>query len=202
MFTGIVQSTGSLVSTITDDNIYSIKTLLNLDNCNIGSSICCDGVCLTIINIEKNQNVYKFDVNISEETLQRSNLKFWLEGNKINLEKSLRVGDEISGHYVYGHIDTTILVEDITKINNSWDFCFSLLENNKESELRKFIVEKGSIAINGISLTIANVFPNSFNISVIPHTFNSTNLSNLSKKDIVNIEFDPLARYIRKYYEK
>ena len=149
-----------------DDNIYSIKTLLNLDNCNIGSSICCDGVCLTIINIEKNQNVYKFDVNISEETLQRSNLKFWLEGNKINLEKSLRVGDEISGHYVYGHIDTTILVEDITKINNSWDFCFSLLENNKESELRKFIVEKGSIAINGISLTIANVLPNSFNISV------------------------------------
>jgi len=202
MFTGIVQSTGSLVSTITDDNIYSIKTLLNLDNCNIGSSICCDGVCLTIINIEKNQNVYKFDVNISEETLQRSNLKFWLEGNKINLEKSLRVGDEISGHYVYGHIDTTILVEDITKINNSWDFCFSLLENNKESELRKFIVEKGSIAINGISLTIANVLPNSFNISVIPHTFNSTNLSNLNKKDIVNIEFDPLARYIRKYYEK
>ena len=202
MFTGIIQSTGSLVSISKDANIYSINTLLNLDNCNVGSSLCCDGVCLTIINIEKNQNVYKFDVNIGEETLKRSNLKFWFLGNKINLEKSLRVGDEVSGHFVYGHIDSTIMIEDIKKINNSWEFNFSLLEINKKYELRNFIVEKGSIAINGISLTIANVFSDSFNISVIPHTFNNTNLSNLHKEDIVNVEFDPLARYISTYYEK
>jgi len=197
MFTGIIQSTGSLISIDLDKNLYSINTSLSLDDCSIGSSICCDGVCLTIVDITKETNNFKFDVNIGEETLQRSNLRFWSKGNKINLEKSLRVGDEISGHFVYGHVDTTIPIKDIKKIKNSWEYHFLLPEINK-----KLIVEKGSISLNGISLTVANVSSNSFNISVIAHTFNNTNLNNLVKKDIVNVEFDPLARYISKYNER
>lgn len=196
MFTGIIQSIGSIDNINKDINRYTIKTALNLDYCKIGSSICCDGVCLTTINIKKHDNRYKFDVNISEETLKRSNLIYWTRNTKINLEKSLKFGDEIAGHFVYGHVDTLTQIETIKKKENSWEFEFSLSSLYNNLNFKKKIVEKGSIAINGISLTVANIYENSFNVSIIPHTFNNTNLSILNVKDIVNIEFDPIARYI------
>ena len=121
--------------------------------------------------------------NFSQNTLN----KF----NKINIEKSLKIGDEISGHFVYGHIDRTTTIKKINKLKNSWEFYFK----NFQKKDKKFIVEKASIAINGISLTIAKVTDDYFSISIIPHTFENTNLKFLNNEDLVNVEFDYLARF-------
>ena len=201
MFTGIIQSLGTLDIVNLNKNIFNIKTDLDLSNCLIGTSICCDGVCLTVIDIKNNNSSYIFSVNIGEETIKRTNINLWKIGKKINLEKSLKVGDELSGHFVYGHIDLNLSVNSIIKLENSWMIEISLINSYEYKNLQKFIVEKGSISINGISLTVANVFKESFNVSIIPHTYFNTNLSLLSKKDLVNIEFDPLARYISLRYD-
>ena len=113
---------------------------------------------------------------------------------KINIEKSLKIGDEIAGHFVYGHVDCTTNITNIKKLNNSWEFTFQNFKNKDKN----FIVEKGSVAINGISLTIAKQDSNNFSISVIPHTYDNTNLKYLKIQDLVNIEFDYLARFSMK----
>ena len=202
MFTGIIQSTGKVKNIDYDNNIYEIETKLSLEDCKIGSSICCDGVCLTVTAIRNINSTYFFKVKMGEETIKRSNLYNWSIGTKINIEKSLKVGDEIAGHFVYGHVDSTINTDKIINLKNSWEFEFSYKNFDNSLNFKKYIVEKGSITINGISLTVANTFKNSFNVSVIPHTYEMTNLSTLQKGDKVNIEFDPLARYISNIYEK
>ncbi len=194
MFTGIIKDKGVIVSYEKNHNIFSFETNYNLDDCNIGTSINCDGICLTIISLEKNQNKFIFKVNIGEETIKRSTSKYWNIGSEINLEKSLKVGDEIAGHFIYGHIDCVSKILKVNNLKNSWNIFFELPgeDNNK------FIVEKGSIAINGTSLTISNLYDESFSVSIIPHTYNETNLSKLNINDEVNLEFDMLSRYILK----
>ena len=190
MFTGIIQDIGSIK--FIDIGLYEISTNLDLADCSEGSSISCNGVCLTAKNIKRDNNKFTFEVNIGEETLLRTNLGENINNSaKINLEKSLRIGDEIGGHFVYGHIDTTTKVVKITKLANSWEYHFSKNFNKNN----KFIIEKASISINGISLTIANVSNKSFMISIIDHTFKNTNLKFLEENDTVNIEFDYLARF-------
>ena len=192
MFTGIIQDLGTIKKK--REGIYQISTNLDLSKCNEGSSISCNGVCLTAKNINQADNKsFSFEVNIGEETLQRTNLANSVtKNNKINLEKSLQIGDEISGHFVYGHVDTITTVSEILKLENSWEYHFE----KKFNKNNRFIVEKGSISINGISLTVAKVENSTFIISVIDHTFNHTNLKFLNKSDQVNIEFDYLARFI------
>ena len=194
MFTGIIQDIGSI--SYSKNGTYEVKTNLDLSDCKEGSSISCNGVCLTANNIYKNNNNYQFNVNIGEETLNRTNLGNIIKNNqKINIEKSLKIGDEIGGHFVYGHVDTVTSIINIERLENSWEYYFSqnFVNNNR------FIVEKASISINGISLTIAKVTKDSFVISVINHTYNNTNLKYLSIDDKVNIEFDYLARFITNY---
>lgn len=200
MFTGVVQSFGYIENIDKKTNTYIIKTNLNLDDCKVGSSICCDGVCLTATKIINDKSNYFFLVNVGEETIKRSNIINWKKDILINIEKSLKVGDEISGHFVYGHVDMTLKVKTIKKKENSWEFDFTYYKLHNALDFKKYIVEKGSVAINGISLTIASVFENYFSVSIIPHTFINTNLSKLQKNDLVNIEFDPLARYINERY--
>ena len=192
MFTGIIQDLGT-INTM-KEGLYKISTNLDLSKCKEGSSISCNGVCLTAKNItQKDNKSFSFEVNIGEESLKRTNLANSIFKNeKINLEKSLQIGDEISGHFVYGHVDTTTTVSEILELENSWEYHFEKNFNKNN----KFIVEKGSISINGISLTVAKVKNNTFMISVIDHTFNQTNLKFLNKNDQVNIEFDYLARFI------
>ena len=192
MFTGIIQSSGSIENFNKKTNIFSIKTKLDLSDCKVGASICCDGVCLTMKTINKLKDNFIFTVNVGEETYRRSNLIQWKKYRKINLEKSLKVGDEISGHFVYGHVDCVSKILEIKNLEHSWEFRF-------EKNLLKyydFIVEKASISIDGISLTIANVDKNSFVISIIPHTFKNTILQFSKEGDHVNVEFDYLARFI------
>ena len=191
MFTGIIQDIGSI--SYTKNGIYEIKTNLDLSDCKEGSSISCNGVCLTANNINKNNNNYNFNVNIGEETLYRTNLGNVIKNNqKINIEKSLKIGDEIGGHFVYGHVDTVTSIVKIEKLENSWEYYFTQNFDNNN----RFIVEKASLSINGISLTIAKVTKDSFVISIIDHTYKNTNLKYLNLNEKVNIEFDYLARFI------
>ena len=194
MFTGIIQNLGRVISFTNGE--LEISTSLDLSDCKIGSSICCNGVCLTATEIHSKDDEYTFKVNVGEETQERTNFsdEYLNEFVKINIEKSLKIGDEISGHFVYGHVDRTTHVNKIQKLNNSWEFYFQNFKNKDKN----FIVEKGSIAINGISLTIAKADNNYFSISVIPHTYENTNLKYLKEQDLVNIEFDYLARFSMK----
>ena len=190
MFSGIIQGIGDIKKSNSDS--FSIKTSVDLSNCEIGSSISCDGVCLTATSIKKiKDKEFVFSVNISEETRNRSCFRSIDESKLINIEKSLRLGDEISGHFVYGHVDCVTKIENIQKLDNSWDFSFK-----KNEKMKKFIVEKGSISINGISLTISKDLKNTFSVSIVPHTFENTNLKIAKEGDSVNIEFDSLARYV------
>ena len=194
MFTGIIQNLGRVISFTNGE--LEISTSLDLSNCKIGSSICCNGVCFTATEINSKEEEHTFKVNVGEETQERTNFsnEYYNEFDKINIEKSLKIGDEISGHFVYGHVDRTTHITKIEKLNNSWEFYFQNFKNKDKN----FIVEKCSIAINGISLTIAKVDSNNFSISVIPHTYDNTNLKYLKEQDLVNIEFDYLARFSMK----
>jgi riboflavin synthase len=194
MFTGIVQNLADVISFKNGE--LEISTSLDLSDCKIGSSICCNGVCLTATEINFREDQYTFKVNVGEETQDRTNFsnQEFNKLAKINIEKSLKIGDEISGHFVYGHIDRTTNITNINKLDNSWEFYFKNFKNKDKN----FIVEKASIAINGISLTIAKVDNNNFSISVIPHTFENTNLKYLKEQELVNIEFDYLARFSMK----
>jgi riboflavin synthase len=196
MFTGIIQNLGKVIDFSNGE--LEISTSLDLSDCNIGSSICCNGVCLTATKINFQDEQFIFKVNVGEETQQRTNFSPNLFNKliKINIEKSLKIGDEISGHFVYGHVDQTTRISNIYKLKNSWEFHFENFQNKDN----KFIVEKGCIAINGISLTIAKVDNYNFYISVIPHTYENTNLKYLKVKDLVNVEFDYLARFSMKSF--
>ena len=194
MFTGIIQNLGKVINYSNGE--LEILTSLDLGDCRIGSSICCNGVCLTATEIKSKDKNFTFKVNIGEETQTRTNFSS-NTFNKlvyINIEKSLKIGDEISGHFVYGHVDRTTTISNIKKLKNSWEFYFENFQNND----KKFVVDKASLAINGISLTVAMADNYIFSISVIPHTFENTNLKYLKIGDLVNIEFDYLARFSMK----
>ena len=195
MFTGIVQGLAKVEDL--SNGVIKLSTNLNLSDCKIGSSLLCNGVCLTITNIININDKFIIQANIGEETTLRSNLSSNMINNKINLEKSLKLGDEVSGHFVYGHVDTITKIIDIKNLDNSWEFKFT----NKFKEKSFFIVEKGSISINGISLTIANINSDYFTISIIPHTYLNTNLQFAKINDLVNIEFDYLARFFFNKYD-
>jgi len=192
MFNGIVYNTGNINSIKKNKTFFivGIQSNLKFSNKEIGSSIACNGVCLTVTKI-KNKIIYFY---ISNETLKRSNFEFLSIGDKINLEKSLTFGKNISGHFIQGHVDTTASVKKITIQGKTWLFQFSL----KEKKLYKFLIEKASISINGISLTITKVKNKYFEVSVIPHTLKLTNLKDLKIRKIVNVELDIFVKYILK----
>ena len=193
MFNGIIYKQGKIQKIIkqSENFILLIKTNMKFNKNEIGSSVSCNGTCLTIYKIKKNV-IFFF---LSKETLKRSNFKYSKIGDNVNLEKSLFFGKRISGHYLQGHIDTRSKVLQVRKIGKSW-----LVKFNINSSETKYLIKKGSVGINGISLTISKLFKNAFEISVIPHTLKLTNLSNLSKGDIVNIEFDMIGKYLNNIY--
>ena len=192
MFNGIIFEKG-LVTKISKRpkgiNIF-IKSNIRLEKKDIGMSVACDGVCLTLITIKK--KIMEF--YLSNETILRSKFQYIEKGEVINLELPLKYGQQISGHICQGHVDTVGKVRFIKKIDKSYLFDFEI--NSKE---RKNIIEKASICINGISLTISKVTKRGFQIWVIPHTFNLTNLSKIKKNSLVNVEIDILSKYVRNY---
>ena len=191
MFNGIIFNTGKVKKkhisrsglVLTIDSKFKINPKKE-----IGSSISCSGVCLTLTKY-KNKNLSFY---VSKETIKRSNLSMLKINDIVNLEKSIKFGDRISGHFIQGHIDTMARVKKITLSGKAWNIDFSF-----EKKFKKFLINKGSIAINGVSLTIAKVKKNIFQVVVIPHSLKLTNLIKLQEKDLVNIEFDILLKYIK-----
>ena len=193
MFNGIIFNTGSIysVNKAKKSLFIGIKSKLRFNQNEVGSSVCCDGVCLTLVKI-KNNIIYFY---ISNETLIRSGFKFLKKNQIVNLEKSISYGQKISGHFTQGHVDSIAKIQKIKIIDKTWLIAFKILNKN----LTKFLIEKASISINGVSLTISKVTKSYFEINVIPHTLKLTNLKNLKVKSFVNIELDIFSKYIHKY---
>tara|TARA_B100001248_G_scaffold228464_1_gene187401 strand:- start:315 stop:902 length:588 start_codon:yes stop_codon:yes gene_type:complete len=193
MFNGIIYNTGLVKSIKKNKNskLIGIKANLKFMKKDIGSSICCNGVCLTLSKIKKNL----FFFYVSDETIRRSNFKKIKIGSLINLEKPLIYGQKISGHFIQGHVDTTAIVKSIKLIDKSW----SLILKIQNERYLKFLEEKASISVNGVSLTISEVYKKSFKLNIIPHTLKLTNLKFLNVNDLVNVELDIFGKYIYKY---
>jgi len=195
MFNGIIFNQGS-VNKVTKRpkgiNLF-VKSDLKLTNKDLGVSISLDGVCLTLISISSKL----MEFYLSNETIKRSKFKYLKINDKINLELPLKYGQKISGHICQGHIDTIGKVLSIKKIDKSYLFDFEIVKKE-----RKNLIEKASICINGISLTISKVTKKGFQIWAIPYTFKLTNLSVLNKNSLVNIEIDILSKYVRNYFNE
>ena len=193
MFNGIIYNTGNIhsIDKTRNSSFIGIKSKLKFNLRDIGSSVCCDGVCLTLVKIKK-KIIYFY---ISNETLIRSNFKLLKKKQIINLEKSIFYGQKISGHFIQGHVDSVAKIQKIKIIGKTWIISFMMLNKS----LNKYLMEKASISINGVSLTISKVMKNSFEINIIPHTLKLTNLQNLKSKSLVNVELDIFSKYINKY---
>lgn len=189
MFGGIIKNTGIIKYFHKNKKSMTlgIESNIAVNNKMIGSSISCDGVCLTLTSF-KNKILYFY---LSNETIKRSNFSQVKLGKIINLEKSLTYGQEISGHFTQGHVDTVGRITNIRILDETWIIKFLV-----PSKYSKFIVEKASIHINGVSLTVSKKKKKSFEINIIPHTLNLTNLKHLKKNNLVNIEFDIFGKYI------
>jgi riboflavin synthase len=202
MFTGIITNLGTVESLSCNskkDLLLKISTVKNLvkRKFEIGCSIAVNGICLTLIEKKILGQKIIFSFQASKETCEKTTLESWKINQKTNLEFALRVGDELGGHMVLGHVDATAKISSIRKIKDSHQFIFEAPKN-----LMKFISEKGSVTLNGVSLTVNEVKKNSFNVNIIPHTLKNTSFENAKIKDLVNLEIDAMARYAAKILQK
>ena len=191
MFTGIITDLGEILELEQRGALRArIGCGYDVAGIDIGASIACDGCCLTVIAKGSDPQNW-FDVEISAESVGLTNIKAWSSGQRINLERALRVGDELGGHIVSGHVDGTAQITVIKDEGDSTRFTFQIPEN-----LAKFIAPKGSVALNGTSLTVNEVDGTSFGVNIIPHTKTVTNWGASKQGDLVNLEIDTLARYV------
>lgn len=194
MFTGIITARGTLQSIAPEaDPIYTIVTDMPLQTVAMGASIACNGICLTVIRKTGNS----FSVQLSGETLTKTTAARWLVGKPLNLERPMQAGDEFGGHFVSGHVDGVARIVQKQAEGDSWRFIFQAPE-----ALRKYIAPKGSITIDGVSLTVNEVDDGQFGVNIIPHTWQQTNFSTLQAGETVNIEIDLLARYLDRLLEQ
>ncbi|MDD3020714.1 MAG: riboflavin synthase [Alphaproteobacteria bacterium] len=195
MFTGIITAMGTIlqVDETRGDKRFVIETPWNMTEVPLGASIACSGCCLTVV--EKTTN--SFTVDVSAESISKTNLGDWKVGSRINLESSLRFGDELGGHLVSGHVDGVAILEKITPEGDSHRLKIRVPKN-----LKHFIAPKGSVALDGISLTINEVGDDVFGINIIPHTWDVTTLGQRQEGDALNIEIDMLARYVARILGK
>ena len=192
MFTGIIQAIGSIQEVHSSDNSVSLKinsNTLDISDSKIGDSIAVNGVCLTATQVSDNS----FTADVSNETINCTTLSDLLIGDSVNLEKSLRINQGIDGHLVSGHVDGIGKVQSINKDGDS-----SRIKILVEDDIIKYIAKKGSICINGVSLTVNSVEDNIFDVNIVPHTFSVTTLRDLSVGSNVNLEIDLIARYVER----
>ena len=192
MFNGIIKNKGivyKIEKRKSGLNLF-VKSPIKIEKRQVGISISCDGVCLTLISIKKKISEFY----LSNETLIKSRFKNIKIDDEVNLELPLKKGQNISGHICQGHVDTVGRINKIKKVDKAFVFIFKI-----DKKFKKYLVEKASILINGISLTISKIHKNMFEIWIIPHTFKSTNLCKLKKNDLVNVEIDILSKYIKNF---
>lgn len=194
MFTGLIQDIGRVRSVDKDGDWHIvIETSMDMARHEIGASIACSGCCLTVT--EKGEGW--FGVDVSAETLSKTSIELWGEGTRVNLEPSLRLGDELGGHIVSGHVDGLATLIDLQPEQDSWR-----LQIQVPHDLSKFIAAKGSVALDGISLTVNAVEGDVFGVNIIPHTWERTSLSERKIGDALNLEIDMLARYVARMLQQ
>lgn len=193
MFTGIVTDVGTIIDLKQEGDLRArIKTAYATDSIDMGASIASDGVCLTVVDLGPDW----YDVQISAETVSKTNIASWTVGKRVNLERALRVGDELGGHIVSGHVDG---VAEVVLVQDEGDS--TRVQLRAPAELSRFIAPKGSVALNGTSLTVNEVQGDVFGINFIPHTKDVTTWGDVSVGDAVNLEIDTLARYVARLAE-
>jgi riboflavin synthase len=189
MFTGIIETLGKVSAVKNSGKSSLIDIVIKNTNYSLGDSICVNGACLTIDNIEND----KYSFTISPETNHRTNLKYLSNNQEVNIETSLTINKLISGHLVQGHVDGIVKIIRIQEIDASWNIRFQI-----ESGLSKYIIKKGSVALDGVSLTVNDVSNLEFSVMIIPHTYQNTIFKSYVVGDEINIELDMLAKYIEK----
>lgn len=188
MFTGIIEDRGVIKKIdIEKTNIHYTISSNFTSELKIDQSVAHNGVCLTVVSIDNNQ----YTVTAINETLQKTNLNTWNVGDIVNLERAMKLGDRLDGHIVQGHVDCTAKCIGIKENNGSWNFTF---EYNKSY----LTIEKGSITINGVSLTVIDSKKNKFSVAIIPYTYNHTNFNKITISSEVNLEFDVIGKYVKK----
>ena len=194
MFTGIIESVGFVKNLQQEKENLHITIESNFTHeLKIDQSIAHNGVCLTIVNIKSKE----YTVTAIKETLDKSNLKYLTVGSEINLERAMILGARLDGHIVQGHVDQTAVCTNIAEENGSWVFSFEY-----DNTYNNITIEKGSITINGVSLTVVNSQKNSFSVAIIPYTYEFTNFHTFKAGTVVNLEFDVIGKYVARLLEK
>ncbi|MBA4336826.1 riboflavin synthase [bacterium] len=194
MFTGIIKSVGTITEVIKKNELLEITITSNLESnhLNIGDSVSVEGICSTIVSHKNKELTFQY----MPETISKTSVSSWEKGTKVNLEPSLSMEDAVSGHFVSGHIDATGTIKSIKTSESTKE-----IEIAYPKELRKFIALKGSVSIDGISLTVSMLEPSTFSVSLIPHTTEHTTLGAKKEGDLVNIEIDMLSRYLKQLFD-
>jgi len=192
MFTGIIETLGIIKDLKKDNSNVTITVSSSITHeLKIDQSVAHNGVCLTVIAI--NNGEYK--VTAIKETIEKTNLADWKVGDMLNLERAMKLGDRLDGHIVQGHVDQTGICKSIVEANGSWYFTFEY-----DSNMNNITIEKGSITVNGVSLTVVNSKKNEFSVAIIPYTFEHTNFKNIKIGTTINLEFDVVGKYVARLY--
>ena len=192
MFTGIIETLGEIKALRKDGgNVHITLASAITDELKIDQSLAHNGVCLTVIAINKNE----YTVTAIQETIDKTNLSEWKTGDFVNLERAMKLGDRLDGHIVQGHVDQIGICKSIQEANGSWYFTFEY-----DPILNNLTIEKGSITINGVSLTVVNSLKNEFSVAIIPYTYEHTNFKNFKVGTKINLEFDVIGKYVSKLY--
>ncbi len=193
MFTGIIEAVGTITSIESKgtNKSFWIESAIS-EELKVDQSLSHEGVCLTVETVENG----KHRVTAINETMKKTNLGQWTEGRLVNLERCMQMNGRLDGHIVQGHVDTTAICTQVKELNGSWEYSFEI-----DSSYAHLIIEKGSISLNGTSLTIFNVSKTGFTVAIIPYTFEHTSIRQLKERDIANIEFDIIGKYISRISE-
>lgn len=193
MFTGIIETLGKVKELKEEQsNVHLTIESEITSELKIDQSVAHNGVCLTVVSIDENN----YTVTAIEETLSKTNLNSLAVGDYINIERAMKLGDRLDGHIVQGHVDQTAVCEHIEEVEGSWIFTFSY-----DKSMHNITIEKGSITVNGVSLTVVNSKEHSFSVAIIPYTYKHTTFKYLKPNSIVNLEFDVVGKYVKKLFE-
>ena len=193
MFSGIVEETAKVVKVEREkDNMHFTLSCSFANELKIDQSVAHNGVCLTVVKLEEGT----YTVTAMKETLNRSNLGLLKEGDLVNIERSMLMNGRLDGHIVQGHVDQTAICTSVQDDNGSWIFTFDYNSSKEMIERGYFTVDKGSVTVNGVSLTVCNPTQTTFQVCIIPYTFENTNFKNIKKDTVVNLEFDIIGKYI------
>lgn len=192
MFTGIIETLGTIQEIRKEkDNIHITMDSSITNELKIDQSVAHNGVCLTVVAINENQ----YTVTAIDETIRKTNLGFWKTGQKVNLERAMKLGDRLDGHIVQGHVDQIGICIAMSETNGSWSYTFEY-----DELLNNITIEKGSITVNGVSLTVVNSIKNQFSVAIIPYTYEHTNFNSFEVGTRVNLEFDVIGKYVSRLY--